>query len=116
MPGITLVEEYANSYLLGLASCLLAPTDLFRYIQYRYSIPNFVEELQEGCNNILVHWHYYNCHPWPKPDDPWERHKHFMSELTSEQYDLVMDTMTDRRVQKQLAAWAKCRQENGMSE
>ncbi|KID91687.1 tetratricopeptide repeat domain containing protein [Metarhizium guizhouense ARSEF 977] len=84
--------------------------------RYRYSIPNFVEELQEGCNNILVHWHYYNCHPWPKPDDPWERHNHFMSELTSEQHDLVMDTMTDRRVQKQLAAWAKCRQENGMME
>lgn len=81
--------------------------------RYRYSIPSFVEELQEGCNNILVHWHYYNCHPWPKADAPWERHKHFMSELSSEQHDLVMETMTDTRIQKQLSVWKRYREENG---
>ncbi|KHN97280.1 uncharacterized protein MAM_04877 [Metarhizium album ARSEF 1941] len=61
-------------------------------------------------------WHYYNCYPWGKPDDPWERHKHFMSELTAEQHDLVMDTLTDRRVQKHLAVSARYRQENGVRE
>lgn len=85
-------------------------------VQYRYSIPSFVEELQEGCNNILVHWHYYNCHPWPKADAPWERHKHFMSELSSEQHDLVMETMTDTRIQKQLSVWKRYREENGFGE
>ncbi|TWU77659.1 hypothetical protein ED733_008160 [Metarhizium rileyi] len=84
--------------------------------RFRYSVPNFVEELQDGCNNILVHWHYYNCHPWPDPEGPWQRHKHFMSELTSEQYDLVMDTMTDRRVQKQLAVWANYKEGNAMKD
>jgi hypothetical protein len=82
--------------------------------KFRYSIPSFVEELQEGCNNILVHWHYYNCHPWPNPEEPWERHRHFMSELTSEQHDLVMDTLTDPRIQKQLARWKQYRDGNGM--
>ncbi|KAG6012520.1 hypothetical protein E4U54_007490 [Claviceps lovelessii] len=77
--------------------------------RYRYWIPSFVEELQDGCNNILVHWHYYNCHPWPRPDNPWNRHKHFMGELTSEQHDLVMTTMTDSRIQKQLGIWKRYR-------
>jgi hypothetical protein len=75
-----------------------------------------VEELQEGCNNILVHWHYYNCHPWPNPEEPWERPRHFMSELTSEQHELVMETLTDRRIQKQLAVWKRYKEHNGMGE
>lgn len=39
-----------------------------------------------------------------------------MSELTSEQHDLVMETLTDRRVQKQLAAWKRYKEHNGISE
>ncbi|KAI1800439.1 hypothetical protein F4811DRAFT_29759 [Daldinia bambusicola] len=27
--------------------------------EYRYDLAKFVEELQEGANNILSHWHYY---------------------------------------------------------
>ncbi|KAG6040577.1 hypothetical protein E4U41_000085 [Claviceps citrina] len=84
--------------------------------RYRYSIPSFVEELQEGCNNILIHWQYYNCHAWPDPDAPWERHKHFMAELTSEQHDLVMETLTDPRIQKQLAVWKRYKEQNGTIE
>ncbi|KAG6010379.1 hypothetical protein E4U21_006943 [Claviceps maximensis] len=83
--------------------------------KYRYSIPSFVEELQDGCNTILVHWHYYNCHSWPNPDAPWERHKHFMSELSSEQHDLVMETLTDSRIQRQLAIWKRYKEHNGTS-
>ncbi|KAJ6441323.1 endo-polygalacturonase PG1 [Purpureocillium lavendulum] len=81
--------------------------------RFRYSIPKFVEELQEGCNNILMHWHYYNCKPWPDPSEPWCRHKSFLADLSSEQYDLVMETMTDPRVQRQLEVWKRYKLENG---
>ncbi|PHH83757.1 hypothetical protein CDD83_2932 [Cordyceps sp. RAO-2017] len=84
--------------------------------KYRYSIPQFVEELQEGCNNILMHWHYYNCKGWPDPAEPWSRHKTFLSDLTSEQYDLVMETMTDPRVQRQLSVWRRYKEDNGFVE
>ncbi|KAI1475348.1 hypothetical protein F4774DRAFT_421648 [Daldinia eschscholtzii] len=30
-----------------------------KYKEYRYDLAKFVEELQEGANNILSHWHYY---------------------------------------------------------
>ncbi|KAI1463452.1 uncharacterized protein F4812DRAFT_447059 [Daldinia caldariorum] len=30
-----------------------------KYAKYRYDLAKFVEELQEGANNILSHWHYY---------------------------------------------------------
>jgi len=81
--------------------------------RFRYSIPKFVEELQEGCNNILMHWHYYNCKPWPNPNEPWHRHRSFLAELSSVQYDLVMETMTDPRVQRQLDVWKRYKLENG---
>ncbi|KAM4064494.1 hypothetical protein HRG_005140 [Hirsutella rhossiliensis] len=82
----------------------------------RYSIPAFVEELQEGCNNILMHWHYYNCKPWPNPAEPWNRHTAFMADLSPEQHELVMDTLTDARVQKQLSVWKRYKEENGFAD
>lgn len=84
--------------------------------RFRYSIPNFVEELHEGCNNILMHWHYYNCRPWPNPSEPWNRHTTFLGELSAEHYDLVMETMADPRVQRQLGVWKRHRLENGFGE
>ncbi|KAG5984059.1 hypothetical protein E4U55_006194 [Claviceps digitariae] len=82
----------------------------------RYAIPSFVEELHDGCNNILIHWHYYNCRGWPNPNAPWERHQHFMSELTSEQFDLVMQTLTDSRIQRQLETWRRQRERSELME
>ncbi|UNI17769.1 hypothetical protein JDV02_004089 [Purpureocillium takamizusanense] len=81
--------------------------------KFRYSIPKFVEELQEGCNNILTHWHYYNCRGWPNPNEPWDRHQSFLAELSSTQYDLVMETMADPRIQRQLDVWKRYKLENG---
>ncbi|PFH56948.1 hypothetical protein XA68_15738 [Ophiocordyceps unilateralis] len=75
--------------------------------KFRYSIPGFVEELQDGCNNILMHWHYYNCKPWPDPLEPWNRHTHLMAELPSDQYDLVMETRADHHVKRQLDIWSR---------
>lgn len=84
-------------------------------MQLRYSIPAFVEELQAGCNNILMHWHYYNRGPWPNPHDPLTRHKHFMGDLSSEQHKLVMDTLVDPLVSGQLSAWRERRENNGQA-
>ncbi|KJZ77239.1 hypothetical protein HIM_03560 [Hirsutella minnesotensis 3608] len=75
--------------------------------KYRYTIPSFVEELHQGCNSILMHWHYYNCRPWPDPREPWTRHRHFTADLTSEQHELVMETLTDPRLQRQLGVWKR---------
>ncbi|PHH67739.1 hypothetical protein CDD80_562 [Ophiocordyceps camponoti-rufipedis] len=84
--------------------------------KFRYSLPGFVEDLQDGCNNMLMHWHYYNCKAWPNPDDPFNRHKTLLSELTSDQYDLVMETMYDERVRKELGTWRRYKDENGALE
>lgn len=63
-----------------------------------------------------MHWHYYNCKPWPNPAEPWNRHTAFMADLSPEQHELVMDTLTDARVQKQLSVWARQKGENGFGE
>ncbi|CAG9993875.1 unnamed protein product [Clonostachys byssicola] len=79
----------------------------------RYSIPGFVESLQEGCNTLLMFWHYYNCRPMPTSVDAAAHHTSFLSELTVEQYNLVMWTMTNPGVQEQLSMWRTYRTENG---
>lgn len=79
----------------------------------RYSIPDFVEELQESCNMILMHWHYYNCHPFPHPDDVEGQKDSMLSELTPDQYELVMETMHHAEVQKQLKFWQVYKEDNG---
>ncbi|KAF7563603.1 hypothetical protein G7046_g507 [Stylonectria norvegica] len=81
--------------------------------QIRYSIPGFVEELQDGCNNILAHWHYYNWEAWPDPESPYDRHKTHLRHLPPEQYALIMETMTDPEVARQLSVWERYKQENG---
>jgi hypothetical protein len=85
-------------------------------IQVRYSIPGFVEELQEGCNMLLMHWHYYNCRPYPQPDRPGEQKQSFLADLTDEQYKLVMDTMGQKEVQRHLDAFERYKNDNGASE
>ncbi|KAG5940973.1 hypothetical protein E4U53_007511 [Claviceps sorghi] len=82
----------------------------------RYSIPSFVKELQDGCINILFHWHYYNCYPWPNPDAPWERHNQYLSTLTSEEHDLVMETFTNPRIQDHLAMWKRSKEQKETAE
>lgn len=63
-----------------------------------------------------MHWHYYNCKPWPNPAAPWNRHTAFMADLSPEQHELVMDTLIDPRVQKQLSVWKRYKEENGLGE
>ncbi|VUC35072.1 unnamed protein product [Clonostachys rosea] len=79
----------------------------------RYSIPGFVESLQEGCNTLLMFWHYYNCRPMPISFDAAAHHTSFLSELTPEQYVLVILTMMNTDVQEQLSMWRTYRRENG---
>ncbi|KAM0558337.1 hypothetical protein ACHAPJ_005031 [Fusarium lateritium] len=82
----------------------------------RYSIPSFVESLHESCNNILTHWHYYNCNKWPGhklTDD--KRSAHFES-LEPEYSDLIRQTRKDPEVRKQLSYWKQYREDNGKVE
>ncbi|KAM5356615.1 hypothetical protein ACJ41O_003261 [Fusarium nematophilum] len=79
----------------------------------RYSIPNFVESLHESCNNLLMHWHYYNCRPWPKSPDPDLQHRTHLRLLEPKQYALVMKTREDPGIQRQLSVWERAKGDNG---
>ncbi|KAK2592923.1 hypothetical protein QQS21_009368 [Conoideocrella luteorostrata] len=65
--------------------------------KFRTSLPEFIKELEHGCNSILAHWHYYNLGEWPLPAYPGARHKFFMSDTSSTQHQLVMDALTIKR-------------------
>lgn len=60
-----------------------------------------------------MHWHYYNCKGWPELAHPDTRRKTMLADLTTEQYNSVMDTMTCPDVQRQLDFWGRYKQENG---
>ncbi|KAF4968712.1 hypothetical protein FSARC_3929 [Fusarium sarcochroum] len=82
----------------------------------RYSIPAFVESLHESCNNILTHWHYYNCNKWPgrkSTDD--KRSAHFES-LEPEYADLIRQTRKNPEVKKHLSYWKQYKEDNGKVE
>lgn len=64
---------------------------------------------------LLMHWHYYNCRPYPNPDKPEDQKQSFLADLSTEQYEMVMDTMTQKEVQQHLAAFERCKTENGAS-
>lgn len=51
----------------------------------------------------------------PASADAAAHHTSFLSELTVEQYNLVMWTMTNSDVQEQLSMWRTYRTENGFS-
>ncbi|KAF4464901.1 hypothetical protein FALBO_8256 [Fusarium albosuccineum] len=76
----------------------------------RYSIPDFVENLHDSCNNLLTHWHYYNAEGWPSSKDKDPMH---LGHLAPEQYVLVMQTLRDPEVKKQLSVWKQFKENNG---
>jgi hypothetical protein len=77
----------------------------------RYSIPEFVEELQEGCNRLLMYWHYYNCRPLHDPRTEVNPERIIM---TPDQYDLIEDTKADPHIREQLDYWRRYKEENGV--
>ncbi|KAL7921290.1 hypothetical protein ACQKWADRAFT_296053 [Trichoderma austrokoningii] len=82
----------------------------------RYSVPVFVEQLQDGCNNLLQHWHYYNPDGWPGHLISPERYKSGLAHLSSQRHGLVLDSYNDLQVQKQLAVWEMYKEKNGQVE
>jgi hypothetical protein len=80
-------------------------------IKPRYSIPAFVESLQESCNNILTHWHYYNCNKWPSNKGE-NKAEHFAS-LAPDDLDLVKQTRRDKGIKEHLSVWKQCKANNG---
>ncbi|GKU19846.1 unnamed protein product [Fusarium langsethiae] len=79
--------------------------------QPRYSIPAFVEDLHGSCNNILTHWHYYNCNKWPKNKDE-ENTEHFAN-LAADDLDLVRQTRRDKGIKQHLSVWKQYKTNNG---
>ncbi|CEI65960.1 unnamed protein product [Fusarium venenatum] len=76
----------------------------------RYSIPGFVESLHESCNNILTHWHYYNCNKWPKNKE--DDAEHFAG-LAGDQLDLIRQTRWDECIKQHLSVWKQFKANNG---
>ncbi|EMT66167.1 hypothetical protein FOC4_g10006557 [Fusarium odoratissimum] len=83
----------------------------------RYSIPDFVEGLHGSCNNILIHWHYYNCDQWPTTrlsglTNGVGRNDHFET-LAPKDRHLVKQNLKDPEVKKHLLVWKKYKRDNG---
>uniref|UniRef100_A0A0D2XKF7 Zn(2)-C6 fungal-type domain-containing protein n=1 Tax=Fusarium oxysporum (strain Fo5176) TaxID=660025 RepID=A0A0D2XKF7_FUSOF len=83
----------------------------------RYSIPDFVEGLHGSCNNILIHWHYYNCDQWPTTrlsglTNGIGRNDHFET-LAPKDRHLVKQNLKDPEVKKHLLVWKKYKRDNG---
>lgn len=60
-----------------------------------------------------MHWHYYNCRPYPNPEKPQEKQNSFLADLTPMQYNLVMDTIQRPEIQRHLEIFRKERENNG---
>ncbi|KAF5631754.1 hypothetical protein F52700_6676 [Fusarium sp. NRRL 52700] len=83
----------------------------------RYSIPDFVEGLHVSCNNILIHWHYYNYDQWPTTRSSGlangaARNDHFEN-LAPKDRHLVKQNLKDPAVKKHLLVWKQYKRDNG---
>ncbi|KAF4342023.1 hypothetical protein FBEOM_4024 [Fusarium beomiforme] len=83
----------------------------------RYSIPGFVADLHESCNNILTHWHYYNCNKWPtagpKSLTNGVRTKDHFETLEPKHLELVKKNRKDPGIKKHLSVWKQYKEDNG---
>ncbi|EWG47446.1 hypothetical protein FVEG_07549 [Fusarium verticillioides 7600] len=83
----------------------------------RYSIPDFVEGLHASCNNILIHWHYYNYDQWPTTRSSGltngaGKGEHFET-LAPKDRHLVKQNLKDPAVKKHLLVWEQYKRDNG---
>ncbi|KAL7941349.1 hypothetical protein V8C42DRAFT_355650 [Trichoderma barbatum] len=123
----SLMSRYQPQYFYLVYTCLFIllreaswmSADRYRHARnnygrsVRYSIPEFVESLHDSCNNLLQHWHYYNCKPWPKPTEAADRFSTHLADIDPEEYDMIMQALTDPAVQRQLDVWRRYKTENG---
>ncbi|KAH7152812.1 hypothetical protein EDB81DRAFT_789743 [Dactylonectria macrodidyma] len=78
----------------------------------RYSIPDFVENLQDGCNNLLAHWHYFRG-VLPQGSKPTMESLKKWVNLTQEESNLIQLTREHPEVRRHLAFWKQYEQGNG---
>ncbi|CAG1978015.1 unnamed protein product [Fusarium graminearum] len=77
----------------------------------RYSIPGFVERLHESCNNMLTHWHYYNCNKWPQSKDE-DNTEHFAN-IAVDDLEIIKQTRKDKVIKRHLSVWKQYKTNNG---
>lgn len=58
-------------------------------MQKGYSLPTFVEDLQEGGNILLAYWHYYRTDEDPLEIECMGRHRSRLADLEPEQFSFV---------------------------
>ena len=62
-------------------------------LKTRYSIPNFVEELQKNGAHILAYWHYWKTSSGIKPNGSWQTiHRNRLTRLEPEQKQFILWT------------------------
>ncbi|KAI5458503.1 hypothetical protein BGZ63DRAFT_456339 [Mariannaea sp. PMI_226] len=79
----------------------------------RYTIPGFVQDLQEGNNTLLAYWNMYNDKAWPKSRKEGGRFETLLAHLTPEQFSCVKGIIEDRDVLRHQALWKVYKAENG---
>ena len=52
-------------------------------------MPRFVEDLHEGANILLAHWHYYRTDEDPLEVDVNDKHRSRLQDLGAEQFSFV---------------------------
>ncbi|KAI0828765.1 hypothetical protein F5Y06DRAFT_283062 [Hypoxylon sp. FL0890] len=65
-----------------------------QYRNHRYTLPSFVERLQEGANIILGHWHYYkrDINMLMDTKEPENKKKAIWGKLNSDEVQLLVET------------------------
>jgi len=61
----------------------------------RYTLPEFVEDLQKGANNLLMHWHYYRRQT--EPLSITDRQSSMLAKLTPEEFGFVLKAYRNMR-------------------
>ncbi|KAG5919132.1 hypothetical protein E4U42_006603 [Claviceps africana] len=99
------LSKYSRKVLRELEKCIYRNQSSYWWTIY---ICTFILLHQASCVTADRYRHARNEYG--------AKYRHFMSELTSEQHDLVMQTLTDSRIQNQLAIWKRYKEQNGMIE
>ncbi|KAH8685202.1 hypothetical protein BGZ61DRAFT_56602 [Ilyonectria robusta] len=79
----------------------------------RYSIPDFVENLQEGCNSLLAHWHWYAKGVWNRSTRIDSKGEARIGDMTVAQTKIIQAAKSDPEIIKQHEFWKRWRRENG---
>jgi len=92
---------YVSIFIL-LHETSVTSADRYRHaranaLRERYSLPGFVEELQQGANVLLYHWHYYRRKVDPSLLTGRDRQKTMLKAMTEEEFGFIQKSWLDMK-------------------